>query len=390
MALEKTRLKLGIIALADCAPIVVAKERGYFAAQGLDVEISREPSWANIRDKVAVGALDGAQMLATMPLSMTLGLSAIREPTVAPLALSLGGNTITLSGALCRRMEAKGGSSPRALRAVLDEDTVMGRALPAFAMVDPFSTHHLELRCWLASGGIDPDRDVRLVVVPPPRVVAALSAGEIAGFCVGKPWGSVAAAMGLGRTVATSADIFAGRIEKVLGVTRTFADSHPETLRATMRAIIAAARWCDEYRAEAAAILAQPAYVNAMVDILQAALGAEGGPIFHANAAYFPWRSQAIWHLRQMQRWAMVGEVDAKRVAEEVYRPDLARLAALDLGLPVPLTDYKTEGHHNGSWTLSQATSPIAMGPDRLLGGALFDPFAAPGSPCPALTETMP
>lgn len=382
MSLEKTRLKLGIVPLADCAPIVVAKERGFFAEQGLEVEISREPSWANIRDKVAVGRLDGAQMLAPMPMSMSIGLGAIREPVIAAMALNLGGNTITLSAGLCFRMEEKGGLTNRALKAVIDEDKAAGRPPLAFAMVYPFSTHHYELRYWLAAGGIDPDRDVRLTVVPPPQMVGHLSAGNIAGFCVGEPWGTLAAGMDLGRVVATSDDIFAGRLEKVLGVTRAWADAHPETHKAMLKAVISAAAWCDANRGELAEILAQPSYVNVPLDIARQALTQPGAPVFHAHAANFPWRSQAIWYLRQMQRWGQLSpKADPRRLAEDSYRPDLYRLAALELGLPVPLTDHKTEGGHAEPWILDKATAPIAMGPDRLLDGARFDPLAAAHQP---------
>lgn len=389
--MEKSRLKLGIVPLTDCAPLVVAKERGFFAEQGLDVEISREPSWANIRDKVAVGALDGAQMLATMPLSMTLGLGAIREPTLAVMALNLGGNTITLAADLCRRMEAKGGLTNTALKAVIEEDKAAGYAAMAFAMVYPISTHHLELRLWLAAAGIDPDHDVRLVVVPPPQMVAHLSAGNIAGFCVGEPWGSLAVKLGLGRIVATSNTIFSGRIEKVLGVTRTFAEANPETVTALIKATVNAARWCDDNRAELADIIAQPAYLNVPAETVRACLDGNNQITFHAHAANFPWRSQAIWYLRQMQHWGQMGaNVDIRRVAEDAYRPDLYRLAALELGLAVPLTDHKTEGSHSGPWMLEKATSPIAMGPDLLLDGALFDPVAAPDVPVQVAKEFTP
>jgi ABC-type nitrate/sulfonate/bicarbonate transport system substrate-binding protein len=383
--MEKTRLRLGLVPLTDCAPLVVAKERGFFAEQGLDVELSREASWANIRDKLALGALDGAQMLATMPISMTLGLGAIKAPVVAVAALNLGGNTITLSSALVARM---GEATPAALKRVLAEDRAAGQPPMAFAMVYPFSTHHLELRCWLASGGIDPDCDVRLVVVPPPQMVAHLSAGNIAGFCVGEPWGGLAVKLGLGHTVATSADIFAGRIEKVLGVTRAFADSHPETVKALIRAIVNAARWCDANPAELADILALPAYLNVPADVVRQGLP---GLTFHAYAANFPWRSQAIWFVRQMQRWGLASDgIDARRLAEEVYRPDLFRLAALELGQPVPLTDHKTEGDHAAPWVLDKATAPIAMGPDLMLDGARFDPFAVPEATFLGLKETTP
>lgn len=391
MSMEKTRLKLGIAPLVDCAAIVVAKERGFFAEQGLDVHISREPSWANIRDKLALGSLDAAQMLAPQPISMTLGLGPIREPVIAAMGLGQGGNTITIGAALCHRMEAKGGPTNHALKAVIDDDKAQGRPVLTLAMPYPFSTHHYELRYWLAAAGIDPDRDVRLSVVPPPLMVGHLSAGNIAGFCVGEPWGSLAASMELGRVVATSDDIFAGRLEKVLGVTRSWAESHPETLKAMLKALINAGIWCDANRAELAGIVAQPAYVNVPVEVVRHALSKPGAPVFSAQAANFPWRSQAMWYMREMQRWGhLPADINARRLAEDIYRPDLYRMAALELGRPVPLTDYKSEGEHAGPWILTQATAPIAMGPDLLLDGARFDPNATAAAPAPAHKESTP
>ncbi len=383
MALEKNRLKLGLVPLVDAAPLVVAKERGFFAEVGLEVELSREASWASIRDKVAVGALDGAQMLAPLPLAMTLGLSAIRVPMVAGMALNLGGNTITLANALWERMDPE--IAPAlALKAVIEADKAAGREPMTFATVYPFSPHSAELRLWLASAGIDTERDIRLVVVPPPQMIAYLSAGNISGYCVGEPWGSLAVRLGLGRVAATSRDIFAGRLEKVFAVTRDWADHHPETHVAVLEALIGAARWCDENRCELAELLAQPHYVNAPVDALMAPLLGECGlpkdlVVFHRHAANFPWRSQAMWYLEEMKRHGLLpAETDSRAAADAVFRPDLYRMAAGTLGLPVPLVDYKTEGTHAEPWTLLRASRPIAMGPDLLLGGAVFDPFHPP------------
>lgn len=329
IAMEKTRLKLGIVPLTDCAPIVVAKERGFFAEAGLEVEISREPSWANIRDKVAVGALDGAQMLATMPLSLTLGLGALTEPTLAVMALNYGGNTITLSEDLCRRMEAKGGLTPKALKAVLVEKRLAGHEPPTFAMVYPISTHHLELRAWLAMGGIDPDTEVRLVVVPPPRMVEQLSAGAIAGFCVGEPWGSQAAHLSLGRVVATSNDIFPDRVEKVLGVTQAFAEANPTTLAALIGALQQATAFCEHNRAEVARMVAP--VVGVPVEVVARSLETEGFIRFHDDAHNLPLPAQAAWLLGQMRRWGQVGVLDDAALAARVYRPDLTVKAAAPL-----------------------------------------------------------
>jgi nitrate/nitrite transport system substrate-binding protein len=392
--MEKTRLKLGMVPLVDAAPLVAARERGFFAELGLEVELSREASWASIRDKVAVGALDGAQMLAPMPLAMSLGLSPLRVPMAAGMALNLGGNAIAIGNALWERMKAADPDSTaarpvsaRALKAVIDEDKALGRPAMTFATVYPHSAHAAELRLWMEAGGIDTGADIRLSVVPPPQMVAHLSAGNIAGFCVGEPWGSLAAGMGLGRVAATSGDIFAGRLEKVFAVTQAWADAHPETHLAVLRALIAAAGWCDANRAELAELLARPQYVNAPAEALRPALLGEGGMpadliTFHARAANFPWRSQAMWHLEMMKRWGLAPpRLDTRGAAEMVFRPDLYRIAALAQGLAVPLTDYKTEGTHGAAWSFPKATRPMEMGPDLMLGGGTFDPFALRASP---------
>lgn len=259
------RLKLGIVPLCDCAPVVIAKERGFFAEQGLDVELSREPSWANIRDKVAVGALDGAQMLAPMPFAATLGLGNLRAPIIAAIGLNVGGNAITVSNELFARMADADPAAMlrhpitgRALKLVIEEDRKSGRAPMTFAMVYPFSPHNYELRAWMAQAGIDPDRDVRLVVVPPPQMVPNLSAGNIVGYCVGEPWNSLASSLGIGRVLITSQAIWGGRIEKVLGVRQDWADEQPDAHKALLKALLLAAQWADrgENRAEVAAIVA--------------------------------------------------------------------------------------------------------------------------------------
>ncbi|KIL97371.1 Nitrate ABC transporter nitrate-binding protein [Paramagnetospirillum magnetotacticum MS-1] len=403
MSLEKIRLKLGMVPLIDAAPLVVAKERGFFAEMGLEVELSREASWASIRDKVAVGALDGAQMLAPMPLAMSLGLSPLKISMAVGMALNLGGNTITIGNALWERMQAADPESmaakpisARALKAVIDQDKALGKPPMTFATVYPYSPHAAELRLWMEAAGIDTEKDVQLTVVPPPQMISFLSAGNIVGYSVGEPWGSLAVRMNLGRIAATSRDIFAGRLEKVFAVTQSWAEDHPETHLAVLQALISAARWCDENRCELAELLAQPQYVNAPVDALMAPLLGENGLpkdllTFHNHAANFPWRSQAMWYLEMMKRWGLApAALDSRAAAEDVFRPDLYRVAALGLGLRVPLTDYKTEGTHAAPWTLLKATQPVEMGPDLMLGGGTFDPFASRVADLPrtAMTES--
>lgn len=331
--MEQTRLKIGFVPLCDSAPLVAAKERGFFAEQGLEVELSREPSWANIRDKLAVGLLDAAQMLAPMPLSSTLGLGNLQAPIITALGLNMGGNAITLAQGLLERMRD---GSAAALKAVVDQDRAAGRPPLTLAMVHPFSTHNYELRLWLAGGGIDPDRDVRLVVVPPPQMVAQLAAGHIAGFCVGEPWNALAAKLELGRAVTTGRAIADGRIEKVLAVREDWAEQCPQTHRALLRAVLLACRWIEAHRAETAEIIAQPAYVNAPLDVVRSCL-APAGLSFLTN---FPGQAQAMWYLEQMRRWGQLPvDVDAAAVAQQVYRGNLFGQAAGDLGLEYPAGD---------------------------------------------------
>ncbi len=378
------RVALGFIPLIDCAPLLIAKEEGFFARHGLDVTLFREPSWANIRDKVAVGVLDGAHMLAAMPLAAALGLDPIAKPMVVGLSLNLNGNAITLSRAIVDRL---GGIDPgqpldpARLKALIDSDRKAGGRRFVLASVFSFSSHNYLLRYWLASGGIDPDRDVRLVVVPPPQMVAQLAAGRIDGYCVGEPWNQRAAALGIGSIAADTRAVWSDHPEKVFAVGAEWAARHPEVHIALLRALIEAAAWVDaaENRARAARILARPDYVGVDEETLIRSLAGAGGAsdnhMFFRHAASFPWRSHAEWLVTQMVRWRQAPDLAASRaVAESVYRPDLYRLAAAALGVSAPLIDRKPEGVHDAPWTLAGTCGPIAMGPDQFADRRIFDP----------------
>lgn len=398
---EKERLTLGFVPLVDAAPLVVAAEKGLFARHGLSVELSRQASWANVRDRVAIGALDGAHMLAPMTLASRLGLGGFGGGPgtrfLTGFAFNLGGNAVTVSESLWRRMAeadpeamASRPASARALGAVIEARREAGLGPLVFATVFPFSPHAYELRHWLAAGGVDPDRDLSLIVVPPPRMAESLRAGTVDGYCVGEPWNGRAVMAGLGRIVATSREIWAGRIEKVLGVTEAWAGRHPNAHRALIRALVEAARWIEgEGNAEEAArLLSSPRYVDAPLGLVRAAIegsvrrapaeAPERVPdfcVFHRHAANFPWRSQAVWYLTQMLRWGQADRpFDPRAVAAEAFRPDLYREAAGDLGIPCPATDSKPEGVHAGPWTLEDGGPPLAMGPDLFLDGRRFDP----------------
>jgi nitrate/nitrite transport system substrate-binding protein len=383
--LERDTLRLGLLPLADAAPVLIAKQRGFFARHGLNVELRVERSWAGLRDKVAMGVLDAAQMLAPMPIAATLGLDGIAVPMVTALSLNLNGNAITVSRALHQRMRAHAPTRPdaaqwaKALARVLDADRKAHLPQPVFAHVFPFSTHHYELRMWLASAGIDPDADVRLCVVPPPRMVGELAAGRVDGFCVGAPWSEVAALQGLGTTVATKYAIWNNSPEKVLGVTREWAEAHPASHRALIAALIEAARWLDhpEHRGEAAQLMIEHGWVHAPADTIRASLQMHpDGLLFHRHAATFPWRSHAIWFALQMLRWRQCWNApDLGALAREVYRCETYREAAAQVGEPCPAGDYKMEGEHAGAWrSEGEEGAALELGADLLLDGTVFDP----------------
>lgn len=319
-----SELKLGFIPLTDCAPLAVAQALGFFEEEGLAVELVREASWATIRDKVAVGALDGAHMLAPMALAAEGGI-------LAPLALNRNGSAITVSRALAEEI-ADGGAA--ALAQVVAARRASGQGVLTFAVVFPHSMHNYFLRDWLARGGIDPDHDVRIVVIPPPRMVERMRAGEVDGFCVGAPWNAVAEAEGVGRMLITASQFWPGGPDKVLGVKNSLAEQRPDDLRACLRAVIRGAAWADDpaNRDELVALLAREDRVGASPAAIARALESE--IVFHRGAAGLPRREHGLWFVEQMLRWGQLDPAnDLQALADTIYRSDLYREAALSLGL---------------------------------------------------------
>ncbi|MEM9882138.1 MAG: CmpA/NrtA family ABC transporter substrate-binding protein [Planctomycetota bacterium] len=401
-ALEKAELEIGFVPLSDCAPLVAAYEKGFFENEGVHVTLRRERSWAAIRDKTAFGVYDASQMLYPMPLASTLGVGGPAVPMVTALCLSLGGNAITVGEALYAEMAEAAGQptlteneSAAALAAVVRVRAAAGSPPPTLGCVFPTSTHHYELRHWLASGGIDPDLDVNLLVVPPPDMPAALREGRLDGFCVGEPWNSITVRRGWGRIVMTKHTLWNHGPEKVLGVTAAWADEHPRTHRALLRAILAAAEWCDrpENREELLGMIGVERYVDVSPTTLRASMFGElrrdldhepeARPdfmVFHRYAASFPWVSHARWFIDRMVGAGQIDEPDdADDLAARVNRTDLYREACDDLGRPYPTIDHKPEGVHDSPWTLTQATRPIPMGSDLMLGSATFAADTRPG-----------
>ncbi len=377
--------RIGILRLTDAAPLIVAREGGYFAAENIEAVLSVEPSWANVADKLAYGFLDGAMLLPPLAMALALGLSGGGGPEtiVVPAALSLNGNSVTLARRWAAPLPSDG--SARAIETARRFGALIRERgeKPVLAVVHTFSTHNLLLRYWLAAGGIDPERDVTFTVVPPAETVDALAAGRIDGFCAGAPWGAVATRAGLGRTVATSSAIWSNGTEKVFAVRRRLADEDPGRLQAALRAVLRAAAYCDRpaNAAAVAGLLAQERYLHLPADIVAtslpgaaaAAAGADTST-FSANAANFPWPSHAAWFVREMRRWGYLAEdVDAE-AATAIFRPDLYAEAATAIGMPVPTMPIKSEGRHETDWLLPASPRTIAMGPDTFMDGAVFDP----------------
>ncbi|PTX97436.1 nitrate ABC transporter ATP-binding protein [Verrucomicrobia bacterium LW23] len=232
-------LRLGYVALVDCAPLLVARELGLFAKRGVDVELSMQPGWATIREKLIYRELEGAHALATMAITMRLGVGCPATEVETSLVLNLQGNAITLS----RRLWAKGVRDGHSLRRLIRSEGT-GRRMN-LGVVSSVSSHHILMRRWLRSCGIDPDEDVRLLIVPPSLTHELMSSGYLEGYCVGEPWNSVAILAGDGWCAATSENLAPLHPEKALLVRSEFAASRAEEYNAMLDALREACQWCD-------------------------------------------------------------------------------------------------------------------------------------------------
>ena len=267
-------LRIGFLALTDAAPIIVAQEIGLFARHGLHVELHREIGWATIREKVIYGELEAAHAPAQMLWSAQLGVGCPPCDVLTALVLSLNGNAITLSRALWDAGVRDAGSLREHVR------TRRARQPLTLGVVFPFSSHHLMLRDWLRSAHLEPERDVRIVVVPPAQMFRNLNAHTIDGFCAGEPWNSLAVREGAGWCPAWSAALRPGHVEKVLMVTQRFAETRPAEHAALVRALNAAAMWCDEpqNRGRLAEMLSDARYLNLPARVITPALSGNFDP----------------------------------------------------------------------------------------------------------------
>jgi two-component system, oxyanion-binding sensor len=329
------RLKLGFVPLCDCAPLVVAQERGFFASYDLNVELVREIGWATVRDKLVHGELDASHTPAGLPLACTLGLGSVPTPCLTALVLNLQGNAITLSSSLWEKGVRDAATLGEWFRSERRREPL------TFGIVFPFSSHRFLLEKWLRGGDLLPNRDVRFVVAPPSQMPTNLKAGHLAGFCAGEPWNSVLVKAGEGWCPATSAELAPGHPEKVLMVRQVFAEQHHDTHLRLIAAILAACRYCSDpaHHDDIAKLIAQRRYVNAAVDLVRRSFGARFDPgygrplpsgpftVYHDQDCNAPSLESGAWVLRNCLPATVPGSSFSKTV-QNSFRADLFEQAA--------------------------------------------------------------
>ncbi len=335
--LEKTHLKIGFVPLADAAPVVAAKLLEFGHAHGLTLELSRQPSWAALRDKLLSGELDAAHSLYGLVYGVQLGIGGPQTDMAVLMVLNRNGQAISLSNRLADAL-AQHGTLPRAL-------ATLGRK-PVFAQTFPTGTHAMWLYYWLAAQGVHPLRDIESVVIPPPQMVAALAEERLDGLCVGEPWPALAQRRGMGRTVIRSGEIWPDHPEKVLACRRDFVGRYPNTARALVQAMLEACRWLDGagHRKEIAQWLARPEMLGADADLIASMLeagegaGAPDMKFFENGAVNYPLESEGVWFLTQFERWGMMARRDDYReIAAALNQTALYRQAAAAIGVAVPV-----------------------------------------------------
>ena len=341
---ELTEVKIGFIPLTDCAPIVVAAEMGFDKKYGIKIVPSKEASWAAIRDKTVNGELHAAHVLYGLVYGVQMGIGGQQKDMNVLMTLNHNGQGITLSN----QLKDKGVKDGKTLKRLLENEN----RDYTFAQTFPTGTHAMWLNYWLAANGIDPIKDVKTIVVPPPQMVANMRIGNMDGYCVGEPWNARAIYDKVGYTVATSQDIWVDHPEKVLGTTADFVAKNPNTARAMVMAILEASKYIEatENRAKVAELISQKSYVNAPKEvILGRFLGdydngngkkwkdANFMKFFEDGKIPFPYLSDGMWFLTQHKRWGMLkSDPDYLAIAKKVNRIDIYTEAASALGISVP------------------------------------------------------
>ena len=361
---ETAALNFGMIALTDCSPIVIAHEKGLFKKYGINSTVTKGANWAAIRDNLSSGTLQATHMLIGMPLASTMGLAGSpKKPMIIPWLMNRNGQAITLK----TDWKGKVGADPKAIKPYVEKASSLGEPL-TFAMTFPPGTHAMWMRYYLGAGGINPDKDVSLITVPPAQMVANMKIGKMDGFCVGEPWGARAIADGIGYTSVSTQDIWKDHPEKVCAFLAEFADKNPKTVKAVLKALHEASVWLDDLgnRPEQCAIVSKPTYINCdaktILGRLQGHYDYGDGRtkedpnymIFSGRNCNYPQPKFAKWFLSQYRRWGLVKSApDYEGIAKQVMRPDIYEEAMKEIG-------YAHGGLNND--------------PETLFDGAVFNP----------------
>ena len=363
---EQPKVNFGFIALTDCSPLAIAHEKGLFKKYGILSEPVKPANWAAVRDSLIKGDIDCTHMLIGMPIASTMGLGGTKPvPMIVPWILNRNGQAISLK----TEWKGKVAGDPKALKPLIDASNKKG-VKPTFAMTFPPGTHAIWLRYYLAAGGINPDRDIELITIPPPQMVQNMKVGKMDGFCVGEPWNARAIAEKVGFTSVTTQEIWKDHPEKVCAFTASFADKNPKTVRAILKAVHEASVWLDDLknRSEQCDIVSRDTYIKCNRDqILGRLMGqldyGDGRKkedpnymIFSSRNCNYPQLAYAKWWVTQLRRWGMVeGTPDYDGIASKVMQPSIYEEAMKEIG-------YTHEGPDNKPWTM--------------LDGVTFDPKA--------------
>ncbi|QJD77777.1 CmpA/NrtA family ABC transporter substrate-binding protein [Spirosoma rhododendri] len=352
---EEEPIKIGFIPLTDCAPIVMAKELGLYEKYGVNVQLSKEASWANVRDKILTGELSAAHCLYSMPLSVYTGIGgkAGSEMFIA-MMLDNNGQAIALSNDFCGKL---GFRQTNKVAAAVNAKLKAEKEV-TFAITFPGGTHDLWMRNWLAAAGVD-QKKVKIITIPPPQMVANMKVGNMDGFCVGEPWPGVAVKQGVGFTEITTQDIWKHHPEKALVANKEFATKDREKLKKVMMAVLEACKWLDNAanRKKAAATIGRGPFVNAPADVIENRmsgtydLGCNQGQeiygddmmqFFRGGQVNYPRKSHAIWALAQYVRFDYLKTPpDYKAIADKLVLQDLYKEVATKMGVKIPNDDMK-------------------------------------------------
>jgi nitrate/nitrite transport system substrate-binding protein len=375
---EVTKATLGFIALSDAGPLFVAKDKGFFAKHGMpDVEVAKQASWGTTRDNLVLGSegngIDGAHILTPMPYLISAGKvtqNNVPTPMYLLARLNLDAQCISIAKEYA---DLKIGTDSSPLKAVFEQKKAAGKSAKV-AMTFPGGTHDLWIRYWLAAGGIDPDKDVETIVVPPPQMVANMKVGTMDAFCVGEPWNLQLINQGIGYTAVNTGEIWNKHPEKSLGMRAAWVDKYPKAAKAILMAVMEAQQWADkaENKKELATIMGKRQWMNCPVDdVYDRSAGkfdygipgkvVENSPHimkYWRDHASYPFQSHDLWFLTEDIRWGKYeAGFDTKALIAKVNREDLWKDAAKTLGVPA-----------------AEIPASTSRGKETFFDGKVFDP----------------